>query len=251
MGCCENMNNLFSNNNKDLSNSLFLKGIKEENFNKTNNKYKNSNKINKNSNENKVGHYFYKNNSTSKIQLGNIDKNKTLDKINEVESEYKESSIINSILISKEKITPKNKINIYQNLAKNNIKTRKNNEIQILRNNRSRPEIKTILSEDIFYKKLNEYNSQINKKKVIYLNNLKRIKSVKNNNNNTYLIDIIREFSFKDPNFRVSYETNNKREIRNVKYKLFNEFLKIRNSGKDSINNTPLQKTLHKSKSFK
>ena len=74
---------------------------------------------------------------------------------------------------------------------------------------------------------------------------------MKNNNNNTYLIDIIREFSFKDPNFRVSYETNNKREIRNVKYKLFNEFLKIRNSGKDSINNTPLQKTLHKSKSFK
>lgn len=184
MGCCENMNNLFSNNNKDLSNSLFLKGIKEENFNKSNNKYKNSNKINKNSNENKVGHYFYKNNSTSKIQLGNIDKNKTLDKINEVESEYKESSIINSILISKEKITPKNKINIYQNLAKNNIKTRKNNEIQILRNNRSRPEIKTILSEDIFYKKLNEYNennkfhnNRMNKNYHISLNKLDKSKT--------------------------------------------------------------------------
>ena len=149
MGCCENINNIFGNNNDNLSESFYLNGLKEINF--ENRKKNDSIHI-----DNNVMNSLLKSNKFSKIQLDGYKKYKILDKINEVDSEYKESSI-NTRLISKEIISPQNNVKII-----NKLKNKKDNDkltkIKNFRKTRSLPEFKTILNEDIFYKKLNEYN---------------------------------------------------------------------------------------------
>ena len=109
MGCCENINNIIRNKNKDLSNSYYSYPniLKEENLLK----------IDKSKlipEEYKIISSPIKNNSTSKKKL-DFKKNHVLDKINEVESEYKESSINISIL-TKDKVSPKSKIKVFDNL---------------------------------------------------------------------------------------------------------------------------------------
>ena len=149
MGCCENINNIFGNNNDNLSESFYLNGLKEINF--ENRKKNDSIHI-----DNNVMNSLLKSNKFSKIQLDGYKKYKILDKINEVDSEYKESSI-NTRLISKEIISPQNNVKII-----NKLKNKKDNDkltkIKNFRKTRSLPEFKTILNEDLFYKKLNEYN---------------------------------------------------------------------------------------------
>ena len=104
MGCCENINNIFGNNNDNLSESFYLNGLKEINF--ENRKKNDSIHI-----DNNVMNSLLKSNKFSKIQLDGYKKYKILDKINEVDSEYKESSI-NTRLISKEIISPQNNVKI-------------------------------------------------------------------------------------------------------------------------------------------
>jgi hypothetical protein len=149
MGCCENINNIFGNNNDNLSESFYLNGLKEINF--ENRKKHDSIYI-----DNNVMNSLLKSNKFSKIQLDGYKKYKILDKINEVDSEYKESSI-NTRLISKEIVSPQNNVKII-----NKLKNKKDNDkltkIKNFRKTRSLPEFKTILNEDLFYKKLNEYN---------------------------------------------------------------------------------------------
>ena len=149
MGCCENINNIFGNNNDNLSESFYLNGLKEINF--ENGKKNDSIHI-----DNNVMNSLLKSNKFSKIQLDGYKKYKILDKINEVDSEYKESTI-NTRLISKEIVSPQNNVKII-----NKLKNKKDNDkltkIKNFRKTRSLPEFKTILNEDLFYKKLNEYN---------------------------------------------------------------------------------------------
>ena len=149
MGCCENINNIFGNNNDNLSESFYLNGLKEINF--ENRKKNDSIHI-----DNNVMNSLLKSNKFSKIQLDGYKKYKILDKINEVDSEYKESTI-NTRLISKEIVSPQNNVKII-----NKLKNKKDNDkltkIKNFRKTRSLPEFKTILNEDLFYKKLNEYN---------------------------------------------------------------------------------------------
>ena len=149
MGCCENINNIFGNNNDNSSESFYLNGLKEINF--ENRKKNDSIHI-----DNNVMNSLLKSNKFSKIQLDGYKKYKILDKINEVDSEYKESTI-NTRLISKEIVSPQNNVKII-----NKLKNKKDNDkltkIKNFRKTRSLPEFKTILNEDLFYKKLNEYN---------------------------------------------------------------------------------------------
>ena len=146
MGCCEDLSNIIGIKNKDLSNSFRLKGIKERNLRIENND-------NPDLMDNKILNKFINNNRISKIKLGTYRKNKTLDKINEVDSEYNESSL-NIRLISREKISPSNKNKIINNCIKNNLANEKLGKIKTLRRNRSQPEFKIILSEENFNKKL-------------------------------------------------------------------------------------------------
>ena len=214
MGCCENINNLIVNKNKDLSNSYysFPKVIKQENLIE----------INKSGiipEENKITHSPIKNNSTSKIKP-DYKQNKVLDEINEVESEYKESSVNVSIL-TKDKITPKNKFKVFENL---NIKNRNRgnlNKIKNLRKKRSQEKNRRILSDDKFNKKLSEYNN-MSMNYAFHLNNLRRSKT---DSKNTISGKAMADFSFIDHNFNIVSEKNLKRINRNVKFKLLDETL--------------------------
>ena len=131
-----------------------------------------------------------------------------MDEINEVESEYKESSINISIL-TKDKVSPKSKIKVFDNLIiKNRNKGNKGSlsKIKNLRKKRSQDKNRKILSDDRFNKKLSEYNN-MSMNYAFHLNNLTRIKTDSKNN------------------FIIVSERNLKRVNRNVKFKLFNESL--------------------------
>lgn len=109
MDCCKNITNLYKNYNKDLSISYYYKGISE----------KNNIKVNKRKqipDNNKIIHSVYKNNPSSKIQQ-HYNPNKVLDKIIEVESENRESSI-NSRILTREKASPLKTIKIFENFLK-------------------------------------------------------------------------------------------------------------------------------------
>ena len=214
MGCCENINNLIVNKNKDLSNSYysFPKVIKEENLIE----------INKSGiipEENKINKSPIKNNSTSKMKP-DYKQNQVLDEINEVESEYKESSV-NVSFLTKDKITPKNKFKVFENL---NIKNRNRgnlNKIKNLRKKRSQEKNRRILSDDKFNKKLSEYNN-MSMNYAFHLNNLRRSKT---DSKNTISGKAMADFSFIDHNFNIVSEKNLKRINRNVKFKLLDETL--------------------------
>ena len=201
MGCCENINNIFRNNNEDLSHSVNLKGIKEINF-------ENEKKHNFFNIDNNVMNSLLKSNKFTKIQLDDYQQYKILDKINEVDSEYKESSI-NTRLISKEIISPQNNIKSIHKFNKSKKENEEFKKIKVLRKNRSLPEFKTILNEDVFYKKLNEYNennkfhnNRMNKNYHISLNKLDKSKTESKFNFEYY--KVMDDLSGKDNTFSFS-----------------------------------------------
>ena len=216
MGCCENFDNLIRRDYENLSNSFNLNGLKKTKI--TNDEISNSISI-----DEETINSFYITNPKSKIQFDKYKKSNVLDKIKEVESEYKESSV-NTRRLSKDMISPQNKVKIIQNMIKNNL-VHGNNKIKTLRKNRSLPKCKVILSEDIFNKKLNEYNEN-NKINVSIKYNL-TLKKSKNNseteNNNIILRKTTGDFSFKAVNHEKSSFTNYKRKNRNKKIGFFNE----------------------------
>ena len=212
MGCCEDLSNIIGIKNKDLSNSFRLKGIKERNLRIENND--NSDLM-----VNKTLNHILNKNHISKIKLDIYRKNKTLDKINEVDSEYNESSL-NTRLISREKISPSNKNKIINNCIKNNLANEKLGKIKTLRRNRSQPEFKIILSEENFNKKLNEYNNN----NINYNHSLKKVNYSRNDiNNNLIFAKSLVNFSFKDNKIIAISEGNNKIIINNSKNKFINE----------------------------
>ena len=97
MGCCENINNLFDKN-KNLSKSFSLK---EKNLSTNNKDYKFNI-------DNAYIKKLLKNNQTPKFDLNVYKRYKILDKINEEDSEYKESSV-NTRIINNEKKSNKYK----------------------------------------------------------------------------------------------------------------------------------------------
>jgi hypothetical protein len=215
MGCCKNFeNNLIRKDYENLSNSFNLNGLKKNNF--KSDKISNSIPI-----DEETINSFYNSNSNSKRQLDKYKKFNILDNIKEVESEYKESSV-NTRLLSREIISPQNKFKIIQKMIKNNFVNRKN-KIKTLRRNRSLPKYKLVLSEDIFNKKLNEYNEN-NKNNINYKISLKKSKNIsESEKDNIILRKITRDFSFKSIKHEKQSLKNYKRKNRNRKFGLMNE----------------------------
>ena len=215
MGCCKNFeNNLIRKNYENLSNSFNLRGLKKNIF--KSDKISNSIPI-----DEETINSFYNSNSNSKSQLDKYKKFNILDNIKEVESEYKESSV-NTRLLSREIISPQNKFKIIQKMIKNNFVNRKN-KIKTLRRNRSLPKYKLVLSEDIFNKKLNEYNEN-NKNNINYKISLKKSKNIsESEKDNIILRKITRDFSFKSIKHEKQSLKNYKRKNRNRKFGLMNE----------------------------
>ena len=136
MGCCQNPINILGYKNKKSEDSSSLTAIKETNL---------SNGISMDSQtylDNVLKTLLR--NKTPKLTFHKYKKIKILDKINEEESESKESSINNQKIISKEKIV--------DNLKKEKTKSEniKLDNIKILRKNRSHPRFKTKLNEEMF-----------------------------------------------------------------------------------------------------
>lgn len=240
MGCCENLNNLTSNNNKDLSKSLYLNEIKKESSIKNED-------INIFLEDDKTKKSVPKNQSISKLQMEINNFYKMLYTINEVESEYKESQI-NSKLFSKEKITPKDKISKYKKIS--NEKTNKEipYKIRNKRKNTSVPEFKKVLSDDIFNKKLNEYTN-INKNYDLNLNKRNFICLKKDKQ----FWKTMRHLRLKDGKFAFMFGSlNKKRANRNINFKFFNDSITNQNNEKDFlINKIDLSNIKRKSNIFK
>ena len=220
MGCCENKNNLITNKNNDLPDSFYFKGIKNEV------NLRNNDNINLNSNDKKSINSFLNNKQTSKIDLDKYHKFKILDKINEVESEYNESSV-NTRLLSKEIISPQNKIKAINNLIQNNFGNNRFNKIKNLRKNRTLPKFKTILSEENFNKKLSEYsenNNKINRINLNYNFSLKKLNRSKSVTKcNIVYTKAMEDLNYIDNIFNINSEINRKKIKRNEKYKIFNK----------------------------
>ena len=169
MGCCENSRNFLNCQNKYTSSNSTTR-IKETNL----------------SNSTKAGSAIYLDNvlktllrnKTPKITLNRLRKCKVLDRINEEESESKESTVRNQKILSKEKKVENHKKEKFKN------RNKKLEHIQILRKNRSHPKFKTILSQETFNKKINEYMENNNKNKDInnyanYISQLSHLKESK------------------------------------------------------------------------
>jgi hypothetical protein len=220
MGCCENKNNLIQNKNNDLPDSFYFKGIKNEV------NLRNNDNINLNSNDKKSINSFLNNKQTSKIDLDKYHKFKILDKINEVESEYNESSV-NTRLLSKDIISPQNKIKAINNLIQNNFGNNRFNKIKNLRKNRTLPKFKTILSEENFNKKLSEYsenNNKINRINLNYNFSLKKLNRSKSVTKcNIVYTKAMEDLNCIDNIFNINSEINRKKIKRNEKYKIFNK----------------------------
>ena len=216
MGCCENKNNLIPNKNNDLPDSFYFKGKNEVNL-------RNNDNISLNSNDKKSINSFLNNKQTSKIDLDKYHKFKILDKINEVESEYNESSV-NTRLLSKEIISPQNKIKAINNLIQNNFGNNRFNKIKNLRKNRTLPKFKTILSEENFNKKLSEYsenNNKINRINLNYNFSLKKLNKSKSVTKcNIVYTKAMEDLNYIDNIFSINSEINRKKIKRNEKYKI-------------------------------
>ena len=241
MGCCENINNFLSNNNNNLSNPFFLN---EVNFSKN----KMNNSFHK---KNKIFIKFIKDDQTPKfINNGNKKYNK-LDEISEVESEYKESSF-NSRILSLEKLSPRNKGKNIKKLIKDNIINEKLKKRRYSKKFRSSSELETILSEDIFYKKLKEYekNNKIkNINKAFYLNNLKNRSTKKIFEFN--IGKTMGDLSFKNSQYeKLNMKNKSERNNRNNKNELFNKnSYRSKTQIKKSANNQKKYKVMKKSSS--
>ena len=197
MGCCENIHYLIGKNNKDLSMPFHLSEIKSGNTSKLT--LSSPIKVDKN----EIMNSPFKTNLISKLQF----------------DDYKKNTKI-------EKESPKKDFKDFQDLMKNKINKRKYHKYHNSKSqdkNRSHPKFKTILTDDKFNKKLNEYKNHINMKKIFYLNNLTKKKEEENND---FIFEkSMGDLSFKRDIFETICEKQNKRAIRNVRFKLFNESL--------------------------
>jgi hypothetical protein len=211
---------LIPNKNNDLPDSFYFKGIKNEV------NLRNNDNISLNSNDKKSINSFLNNKQTSKIDLDKYHKFKILDKINEVESEYNESSV-NTRLLSKDIISPQNKIKAINNLIQNNFGNNRFNKIKNLRKNRTLPKFKTILSEENFNKKLSEYsenNNKINRINLNYNFSLKKLNRSKSVTKcNIVYTKAMEDLNYIDNIFNINSEINRKKIKRNEKYKIFNK----------------------------
>jgi len=215
MGCCENSRNFLGYQNKNSS-SNSLTGLKETNL----------------SNGMATSSALYLDNvlktllrnKTPKLTLNKYKKFKVLDRINEEESESKESSMNNQKMLSKEKIVENN--NKKEKLKKKNIKLE---NIRILRKNRSHPKFKTKLNEETFIKKLNEYminNSKIkgNSNYANYISQLSHLKESKSEQLFGSIYDkSIGDSSLKDT---INYMNKDKKIKRSKKNKKNNVYTK-------------------------
>ena len=204
MGCCQNSINILGYKNKNSEGSSSLKGIKETNL---------SNGLGMDSQSylDNVLKTLLRN-KTPKLTFNKYKKIKILDRINEEESESKESSINNQKILSKEKIV--------DNLKKERVKNEniKLDNIKILRKNRSHPKFKTKLNEEMFIKKLNEYkeNNKIKKNNYISkLNSLKESKSEQLFNNS------VGDSSLKDSINKINKEKRNKKNNGNKRNNIY------------------------------
>lgn len=213
MGCCENSRNFLGYQNKNSS-SNSLTGLKETNL----------------SNGMATSSALYLDNvlktllrnKTPKLTLNKYKKFKVLDRINEEESESKESSVNYQKILSKEKIADNN--NKKEKLKNKNIKLE---NIRILRKNRSHPKFKTKLNEETFIKKLNEYminNSKIkgNNNYVNYISQLSHLKESKSEQLFGSVYDkSIGDSSLKDTINYINKDKKNKRNKRNKKNNVY------------------------------
>lgn len=199
MGCCENSRIFLGYQNKKSSSSSSLNALKETNL---------SNEIKKDSPIyiDKVLKKLLRN-KTPKLYLNKYKKYKVLDKINEEESESKESSANNQKYFLKEKIVENLKIK-KEKLKTQNIKLEK---IKTLRKNRSHPKFKIKLNEEMFIKKLNEYkeNSKNTKtKETTYYNYISQLSRCKESKSEK-LYDKTGEASLRDTINKINKEYKN------------------------------------------
>lgn len=197
MGCCQNPINILGYKNKKSEDSSSLTAIKETNL---------SNGISMDSQtylDNVLKTLLR--NKTPKLTFHKYKKIKILDKINEEESESKESSINNQKIISKEKIV--------DNLKKEKTKSEniKLDNIKILRKNRSHPRFKTKLNEEMFIKKLNEYKENNKTKKNKNSNNIAQLNSFKESKSEHLFNNSIGDSSLKDSINKINKEKRNKK----------------------------------------
>ena len=198
MGCCQNPINILGYKNKKSEDSSSLTAIKETNL---------SNGISMDSQtylDNVLKTLLR--NKTPKLTFHKYKKIKILDKINEEESESKESSINNQKIISKEKIV--------DNLKKEKTKSEniKLDNIKILRKNRSHPRFKTKLNEEMFIKKLNEYKENNKTKKNKNSNNIAQLNSFKESKSEHLFNNSIGDSSLKDSINKIKKEKRNKKK---------------------------------------
>ena len=183
MGCCQNSINILGYKNKNSEDSS-LTALKETNL---------SNGLGMDSQtslDNLLKTLLR--NKTPKITFNKYKKLRILDKINEEESESKESSINNNKILSKEKI-----IDNLKNEKANNENIKLEN-IKILRKNRSHPRFKTKLNEEMFIKKLNEYKENSKIKKNNYVNYKSQLNSLKVSKSEQLFNNSIGDLSLKD-----------------------------------------------------
>ena len=256
MGCCEYSKNLLGYENKRTSSSTSLIAIKETNL---------SNGINTESPYiNKVIKKLLRN-KTPKTKINKYRKFKALDKINEEESESKESSMIYQKMISKEKIidiSKKKDIKKEKDKLKNhNIKLE---DIKILRKNRSHPKFKTKLNDKMFNKKLNEYmkNNKTRRGGNNYINNITNISNISQLSHlkeskseqlfGTFYEKTIGDSSLKDFINKINNEKKNEKVLRNKNNNIYN---KMKEKGsmtqiyEEEINKNSLQHHIPKSMS--
>ena len=206
MGCCQNPINILGYKSKNSEDSS-LTALKETNL---------SNGLSMESQtslDNLLKTLLR--NKTPKITFNKYKKLKILDKINEEESESKESSINYNKILSKEKIID----NLKKEKANNeNIKLE---NIKILRKNRSHLRFKTKLNEEMFIKKLNEYKENSKIKKNNYVNYKSQLNSLKVSKSEQLFNNSIGDFSLKDSINKIKKEKRNKRNNGNKRNNIY------------------------------
>ena len=246
MGCCENYKNLLGYQNKaSSSSSSSLMKLKETNL----------------SGGKKTSSPILIDNvlktllraKTPQLTLKKPKKLKVLDKINEEESEYVESSMNRQKMMSKEKI-----LDLRNSIKKDKSKTNniKIENIKILRKNRSHPKFKTKLNEEMFIKKLNEYKNNKSKRN-LYISSLSYLSQLKESKSERLLGSLYEksggDSSFKESINKINKEKKNKIINRNKINLNYNMFSKSKDKStvieyyEEEINKNSLQHHIPKS----
>lgn len=230
MGCCENSRNILGYQNKNSTSSSSLKNLNETNLS-------NGKIIDTNIYIDKVIKTLLRN-KTPKLSISKSKKIKFLDRINEEESESKESSVNNQRMSHREKKL----FNIKLEKPKNpNIKLE---NIKTLRKNRSHPKFKIKLNEEMFVKKLNEYKENSKLKVNKYSNYISQLSHLKESKSEHLFNKTIGDSSLKDSINKIYKENRNRN---NKKEKINNIYIKKKEKGsltqyyEEEINRNSLQ----------